>query len=224
MKKKDQIKSLLIDLTKKILLLAALFYFGAAGILYFLYEFSFWVLLMISFISILPNALTAIAVLFLQFQNRFMFASLGTLIFNIAIIGTLLISKDLIIISLGVVLACSIRFGFMMLDIFRSPLKISNQIYSPTNISLKLIVFSIISNGILFINPTVNKMLASFLGPGSTAILTYAEKIYLLPVSVLLTTFAVASFPDMAKLVSEKSGMSLSCCLIEVLFSIFFYQ
>tara|TARA_Y100001970_G_C14165891_1_gene821268 strand:- start:184 stop:1437 length:1254 start_codon:yes stop_codon:yes gene_type:complete len=203
--KKDHIKSILIDLTKRIGILALLFYISIALILYFIYEFSFWILLLISFISIIPNALTAIAVLYLQFQNRFLFTSLGTLVFNITIIGCLILSKNLLLIALGVILACILRFGFMLIDVFKSPLKIANQPYIKTNkVSFQLIIFSIISNGILFINPTINKMLASLLSPGSTAILTYAEKIYLLPVSVLLTTFAVASFPDISKLIVEK--------------------
>ena len=205
----DQVRSLIIDLIKKILILAGVFYVGVGILLFFIYDLPFWQLLMVSFLSILPNALTAVAVMYLQFQNRFLYASLGTFIFNVTIIGWLWWSSSLISIALGVVVACIIRFGFMMIDVFKSPLKIAHQPYQKTQkVTFQLILFSIISNGILFINPTINKLIASLLGEGSTAILTYAEKIYLLPVSVLLTTFAVASFPDMSKMVANQEWVS----------------
>lgn len=69
------------------------------------------------------------------------------------------------------------------------------------------------ANGIVFILPMIDKMFASFMSEGSLAVLSYSEKIYLLPVSVFLTTYAVALFPDISILESQKKTAEIRSLL-----------
>jgi putative peptidoglycan lipid II flippase len=79
----------------------------------------------------------------------------------------------------------------------------------------------IIANGLIFINPMIDKLFASFLVDGSVAILSYAEKIYLLPLSVFLTTYAVAMFPNLAKLATELKFKEINYILVKsIIFNI----
>ena len=153
----------------------------------------------------------------MQHKQRFKAQSLNTLIFNLIIIGFLLLNFYEYLFAFSIILASTLRMLWILNDLKYTELNIKSFFKQETKnlIKYKLMIFMIIANGLIFINPMIDKLFASFLVDGSVAILSYAEKIYLLPVSVFLTTYAVAMFPNLAKLASESNFKEINYILVK---------
>lgn len=201
----------LSEFTKKLFFISFVFYILTTSMIFFMYDFYLFSLLAISLLSIFPNIYTFIISGYLQFEKRFKKQSLNTLIFNSVIIIFLLFQVDNIILGLGIILASIVRLMWIYSDLKNTTtsLKSFTKPSSTTLLNYKTLVFMILANGLMFINPMIDKMFASYLVDGSVAILSYAEKIYLLPVSVFLTTYAVAMFPDLSKMVLNNDKISI---------------
>jgi peptidoglycan biosynthesis protein MviN/MurJ (putative lipid II flippase) len=197
------IEDVLTEFTKKLFFISIVFYIFTTAILFFIYDFYLFGLLAISLLSVFPNIYTFIISGYLQFEKRFKKQSLNTLIFNIVIIIFLLLQVDNNIFAFGVIIASLVRLVWMYSDFKSTNISINSFFTNNVNtyLNYKILVFMILANGLMFINPMIDKIFAVFLVNGSVSILSYAEKIYLLPVSVFLTTYAVAMFPDLTKLV-----------------------
>lgn len=199
-------EEVLSEFTRKLFTISFVFYIILTAIIFFIYDFYLFGLLAISLLSVFPNIYTFIISGYLQFEKRFKKQSLNTLIFNIVIIVFLFIESINIVFAIAVVIASAVRFLWIYSDLKYTNISLKSIFKSNTNthfLKYKTLSFMIIANGLMFINPMIDKMFASFLPDGSVAILSYAEKIYLLPASVFLTTYAVAMFPDLSKLVSN---------------------
>jgi peptidoglycan biosynthesis protein MviN/MurJ (putative lipid II flippase) len=206
------IEETLAEFTKKLFYISIVFYVFTTVILFFIYDFYLFGLLTISLLSVFPNIYTFIISGYLQFEKRFKKQSLNTLIFNIVIIIFLLTQVTNTTFAFGVIIASSVRTLWIYSDLKNTNISTKLFLTKNTNtyLSYKTLVFMILANGIMFINPMIDKIFAAFLTDGSVAILSYAEKIYLLPVSVFLTTYAVAMFPDLAKLVANNNQNEIS--------------
>lgn len=174
-------------------------------IISFIYDIKTFLFISISLVSVFPNLVLSVFVVVLNHRNMFFLPSLGTLIFNIVLIIVLICTRNLYLISAGVILAAVVRLLSVslkggMISLLLSKVKESNVLI---NISNKDLILSIVSNGILFINPLLDKVFASQLTSGSLTVLSYSEKIYLLPVSIYLTSMAVTSFPTFVALSSS---------------------
>jgi len=203
--KSEQVKNIISEFVNKLFIICLSLYLIVVSIIFFIYEFYLFSILAISLLSIFPNIITFISSSYLQYEQRFKAQSLNTLIFNIVIISFLLLGFYSYIFAVGVILASIIRMLWIVKDLKYTKISITSFLKIDNNkvFKYRIIVFMILSNGIIFILPMIDKLFASKLADGSVAILSYAEKIYLLPVSVFLTTYAVAMFPSLSKLVSE---------------------
>jgi putative peptidoglycan lipid II flippase len=185
-----------------------------------IYDVETLLLIAISLISVIPNIILSVFVVFLNSRNKFFLPSLGTLIFNTALIFVLISTSNLYLISIGVILAAFIRllsvfFNSISIGLF-SDKERDNSI--TINFSYKALLLAVVSNGILFINPLIDKVFASHLNSGSLTILSYSEKIYLLPVSIYLTSMAVTSFPTFVTLSSTNRFLEFISLLRRLLF------
>ncbi|RBQ26039.1 murein biosynthesis integral membrane protein MurJ [Arcobacter sp. CECT 9188] len=215
--KEKDIEYILSEFTKKLFILTLLIY-CLIGVLIFIYfDYYLFGLLIISLISVFPNILTFVSSSYLQHKQRFKAQSLNTLIFNILIIVFLLFNFYGYLFAFSVILASILRMLWILNDLKFTDINIKSFFIKQTKnlIQYKLMTFMIIANGLIFINPMIDKLFASFLVDGSVAILSYAEKIYLLPVSVFLTTYAVAMFPNLAKLVNDLKYKEINTILIK---------
>lgn len=196
--------SILSEFCKKFFVIFSGFYIIIIIIMFIIYPPYTSTLLAISLLAIFPNILTFIVSSYLQSEKRFKALSLNTLIFNIVIISVLILGFENYLFAFGVFVAGIIRMLWIIQDLKFTKIKIVDYFitHSGNNISYKTLIFMILANGLIFISPMIDKVFASFLQDGSISVLSYAEKIYLLPVSVFLTTFAVAMFPDLSKLVA----------------------
>lgn len=215
--KEKNIESLLNEFTKKLFFVTIMMYIIAGILIFFYFDYYIFGLLMISLISVFPNILTFVTSSYLQHKQRFKAQSLNTLIFNVIIIIFLLLNFYGYLFAFSIILASTLRMFWILSDLKYTEFdqKFFFKHKTKNLIKYKLMVFMIMANGLLFINPMIDKLFATFLGEGSVAILSYAEKIYLLPVSVFLTTYAVAMFPNLAKLASESNFKEINYILIK---------
>lgn len=168
-------------------------------------------LLIMALLSAFPNVFTFIAASYLQYEKRFAKQSLSTLVFNLVIIICLLFGAFGYYFAAGIIGAGLVRMVWVVSDLKNTKYSVVslfgvskiNQLESESYISYRILVVMILANGLLFVQPIIDKIFSSFLYEGATATLSYAEKIYLLPVSVFLTTYAVALFPDVSRLVAD---------------------
>jgi len=198
-------EEVLTEFTKKLFFITLIFYIFVLTTIFFMYDFYLFGLLAVSLLSVFPNIFTFIITGYLQFEKKFKKQSLNTLIFNIVIIIFLLLGSTNYIFAIGVIFASIVRMIWIYTDLKTTNISYQSfamKIQSKT-LEHKTLIFMIFANGLMFINPMIDKLFAAYLQEGSVAVLSYAEKIYLLPVSVFLTTYAVAMFPDLSKLVSE---------------------
>lgn len=207
-----KINEIIGEFTSKLFYIVFILYIVLAVVLSFIFDFYLLSLLMISLLSIFPNILTFVSSSYLQYEKRFKKQSLNTLWFNIVIILFLLLGFYEYYFAIGVIVASLIRLIWVSSDLkFTSiALKSFFSFSKMDTISLKTLIFMIFANGLIFILPMIDKIFASFLTEGSVSILSYAEKVYLLPVSVFLTTYAVAMFPDLSKMVANGDTTSIT--------------
>lgn len=201
----NRIEEVLTEFTKKLFFITLIFYIMVVTVIFFMYDFYLFGLLAVSLLSVFPNIFTFIITGYLQFEKRFKKQSLNTLIFNITIIIFLLFGSKNFVFAVGVIVASIVRMLWVYTDLKDTNISYRSFLIQIQNKTLehKTLVFMIFANGLMFINPMIDKLFAAYLQEGSVAILSYAEKIYLLPVSVFLTTYAVAMFPDLSKLVAN---------------------
>jgi len=203
--KSEKVEEIISEFVRKLFFICLFLYLLVVSIIFFIYEFYLFSVMSISLLSIFPNIITFLSSSYLQYEQRFKAQSLNTLIFNIVIICFLLLGFYSYIFAVGVILASIVRMLWIINDLKYTKIDIKSFFKMSQNKILKyrIIIFMIFSNGIIFILPMIDKLFASKLADGSVAILSYAEKIYLLPVSVFLTTYAVAMFPNLTKLIKE---------------------
>lgn len=210
--KSEQIEMIISEFVKKLFIICVALYLVVISVIFFMYDFYLFGLMGLSLLSIFPNIITFLSSSYLQYEQRFKAQSLNTLIFNTVIICFLLLGFYSYIFAIGVILASIVRMLWIINDLKYTKIDIKSFFKVSKNNILKyrIVIFMIFSNGIIFILPMIDKLFASKLADGSVAILSYAEKIYLLPVSVFLTTYAVAMFPNLTKLVQEKNYEEVS--------------
>lgn len=221
--KNEKIEEIVADFTKKLFVIFLMLYIFVITIIFFVYDFYFFSLLSLSLLAVFPNILTFVISSYLQYERRFKAQSLNTLLFNITIITFLLLGFENYLFAIGVVVASIIRMLWIAYDLRATPINLTSLFIQRKEefIGYKLLIFMIFANGLIFINPMIDKLFASFLQEGSVAMLSYSEKIYLLPVSVFLTTYAIAMFPDLAKMVTKGDKKSIHTLLKKsILFNI----
>ncbi len=206
-KYQDNLASLLYDFIKKLFVIATVLYVGITILFFYGYDWKTFCLLFIVMLSVFPNMITFVVTSVLQFEKRFTMQSLNTLIFNAVVIIAILLGSTDYYFAGAVIFASIIRMFWVGWDLKRGAIlqkirkqKIAKQQH---NVPYRLLIMMMFANGLVFVLPVLDKITASFLYESAVSTLSYAEKLYLLPVSVFLTTFAVALFPDAAKLAQQ---------------------
>ena len=223
------VEPMLSEFTRKLFIFFLFLYIALGVVLILIYDSHLTSMLLVSLLVIFPNIITFVSSSYLQFKKRFAAQSLNTLVFNFTIIVILILGFKNFLFAFGIIAAAFIRMFWVAFDLRSTdvnlrnilPLKDSNFFNSKTLIAM------IFANGLIFIFPMLDKVFAYFLEDGAVSILSYAEKIYLFPVSVFLTTFSVAIFPDLSLMVAQKKHAKIKALLfrsvsLNLILSVFF--
>lgn len=157
--------------------------------------FSGWLLfcMNIAMSSVLFNGFTFSQATYLAFLKKFKLQSLSTFVYNLGIVSMIAFFPKDIYIAFGVIFAAVLRMIYVSYisrkSRIRFKIKFSNIIKN-LRVSKRLWL-AIIANGLVFINPIIDKFFLNYFPAGSVSSYSYAEKIYLLPVATI-----IAIYPD----------------------------
>lgn len=155
-------------------------------------------LLFISLVALVGGMLNSI--------GRFaVFAASPVIMSVVLIAGTVWIENympDTYAIAWAVILAGVLQLVFMVISMYRNGLRLRkpNFSYHDSDIKklLKLMVPATISSGVAQVSLFVSLSIASFI-PGAVSILSYADRIYQVPLSMIGVTFGTILLPTLSK-------------------------
>lgn len=181
------------DIVEQTLSLNILFYF--LFVIISPIFFSGWLLVCmnIAMASVFFNAISFSQATYLAFLQKFKLQSLSTFIFNVGIVSIVAIFPQDIYIAVGVIFASCLRMLYISYISKKSKLFFKLQltkVFRYLKVSRRLWL-AILVNGLVFINPIIDKLFLNYFPEGSISSYSYAEKIYLLPVATV-----IAIYPD----------------------------
>ena len=173
--------------------------------------------LIISLVSIFPNVVTAISSAFLNFFYKTKAQALSTVIFNTVLIIGLLITKNLFWLAIFILSAAILRMFFLFISYTRfSKIQVTSTVNTAVNnlsFSTKKIILPLaiasFSQVLMLINPFLDRLSLAYGTAGKIAILSYAEKLSMLPVTIFLTIAPYVMTPEIFKLARNKNDDSL---------------
>lgn len=165
-----------------------------------------WVIWLVP-LTVLAGVVTA----YLQAQNRFAVAALGTLIINFSIIAGLLLVYfgygSLRLLAGFVLLGGLIRLGSQLLQV--RPVWNPLAGFHPGMLNKALLTRygqAMLSGSVLLLFPVVARALASYEGEGSVALFNYATRLVEFPLAIAVTFLAVVFFPRLSQSFSTDSA------------------
>lgn len=192
------------DSWQKILILISLGFFSFNIYSFFYFNRDLFYLLLFSTLAVFPNGILAIASSYLIFKERFVAQSFSNIIFNSIATLFIFFGATLELITVGFFFASLARLVVVVFDAKSSGLDLSifkkfKALKSGVEISSSNLLYSFLGGSIIFINPLITRFAASSLQEGAVSIISYAEKLYFLPLSIIVTPYVLASFPSMSK-------------------------
>lgn len=147
-------------------------------------------------VSIPLTALSGITSAFLNSDERFFVAGLGTLIFNLAIIVALVASRGnggLFLLCAAIAAGSAIRLASQT---FALPSRVwgpASPVGKPDRSFRNAFVAGIAASSLALLPPVIIRAAASLLGSGSIATINYAQKLVELPLGILITTISTVA-------------------------------
>lgn len=160
----------------------------------------------ITMIYLLFITLTALVGSMLNSVGRFAPFAATSILMNIVIItGTIWLDnyiENYYAIAFSIVLAGIMQLAFILFSAYRAGLKLSLPKLDSEDKDIrklvKLMVPATISAGALQINLFISQSISSFI-PGAVSILSYADRLYQLPMSIIGVSFATVLLPTLSK-------------------------
>lgn len=175
----------------------------------------------ISLITIFYNFKFGVEISKSQYFNDFKYTSLANIIYNTgSIIGVLLAVFNLYFTALLILFFSYLRFYLAY--------KRYNKIHSFTNsnidlqniklISRKNFFVALTSTSVITLAPMLDKLIAFNVGDGILSLFNYAEKIYILPLSLVLVPVFSANYPILTKLWNQNKILEYKSHVQKVIF------
>lgn len=164
----------------------------------------------ITFIGIPLTVAAGITTAFLHYRGKFLIPALGTLIFNVVLIGSLYTTSlfdaeyILFVISIGVCAAAFLRWSSQVINSRVMPFSLNAFKENLVSASLlRRYFYGVLTGGIIFLMPVVTRAIASESGPGQLSLVNYAIKLVEFPLGVVLTVFSIVFFPRFSGFFAE---------------------
>ena len=144
----------------------------------------------------------------LNSHRQFFISYLAPVFWNMAMIMTLIVfgarlAQDSLAIALawGTVAGCVLQFGVQVPFVLRYARSVRFSLdtsLAPVRVVLRNLVPVMVSRGVVQLSAFIDEMIASLLGHAAVASLSYAQTIYLLPISLFGMSVAAAELPAMS--------------------------
>lgn len=173
---------------------------------------------------VLGNFLTGIS----QAKKAFLIPALAPIVYNISIIVFTIVLKEsfymlapIIGVVAGAFLFLLIQLPILKIAKFKYELVLtqSKEVYRFFRSAIPRILTIAVSQ----IDTTIDLTLCTLLGPGSYTVFYLAQRLQLLPVSVIGMSFGQASLPYLTDLYQSKKNEELKKIIIDSMLSIFFF-
>ncbi len=181
----------------------------------------------LSLVSIPFTVFAGITTAYLHSKDKFLVASLGTLIFNVIIITSLQVSLSFYtdevfsVLAISIVLAALARFYIFK----RSVKEVFSFEYSFCFIQMPLIkryFQCVLMGGLFFALPVILRSFSSSYGESEISYVNFSTKIVEFPLGVLITVFSIIFFPILSKLYSERRYEAYSVYSTKIFFTVIF--
>ena len=150
----------------------------------------------------------------LNSHHKFFLSYVAPVLWNVAMIAALMIfgsrgvsqSELVIALSWGMVAGCALQFGVQLPFVFRYAKQLRFGLERNDEVREVLRTFGpvVVGRGVVQLSAYIDQMIATFLPAGAVISLTYAQTIYLLPISLFGMSVAAAELPQMAGEIGEK--------------------
>lgn len=154
----------------------------------------------------------------LNSHRKFFLSYTAPVVWNLAMIGTILAFRhsalnDLAVkLAWGTVLGCALQFAVQAPAVLRltGKLRLRPEMHSPhVREVFKNFVPVAVSRGVVQISAYVDQALASMIGEGAMAAMTTAQSIYMLPVSLFGMAVSAAELPAMSSAVGTETEIAI---------------
>ncbi|QDQ86237.1 hypothetical protein FMZ60_00500 [Alcaligenaceae bacterium SJ-26] len=168
-------------------------------------------------VAIPLTALAGVTTAALNARDRFFVAGSGTLIFNLCVIGGLMLAflfegEYLIWLCAGILAGTVLRWlsqwaAMMHVGLLGKRLGNLNCGWLLDVAMIKSFAAGLAAASLLILVPVVLRAAASWLGAGEMAAFNYAIKLVELPLAILITTLATVAFPRLSEAHSKKDSV-----------------
>ena len=157
-------------------------------------------------ISIPFSAVTAVLAAFLHSARKFATPSMGTLVYNLVLVGALaFLASPLWGLTVGVIFGSVVRLGLHAWGARRAELAPANQDEPSSSQGIAVRYAQALAAGsVLLAYPIVARSFASLGDAGGVSVVNYAAKLIELPNGIALTVFAVVLFPTLSLAMAEQ--------------------
>lgn len=152
-------------------------------------------------LSIPLTALSGMTSAFLNANNRFFVAGLGTFLFNFIVISTLLlpIETDLLaVLAFGIFLGAFSRLGSQVLILPKAAFRLQDGLGKGHITFGTAFAAGVAASAFTLLPTAMIRAAASFLGSGNIALFAYAQKIVELPLGILVTTISTVALTQLS--------------------------
>ena len=149
----------------------------------------------------------------LNSHKKFFISYVAPVLWNAAMVATLVIfgtrlreSQLVIALAWGTVVGCALQFGIQVPFVLRSAkhLKFGLEIFDEIRDVFRSFAPIVVGRGVVQLSAYIDQIIATLLPTGAVICLTYAQTIYLLPISLFGMSVAAAELPEMAGEVGDE--------------------
>ena len=144
----------------------------------------------------------------LNSEKKFIAFASFPIIISVILSLAALINPDPVFVSYSVILSGILQLGFMLFSLKSTKIKlllVIPTINDDTKLFLRKILPSVISSSITQINLFISQSISSFV-PSVISILSYAERIYQLPLSIIGTTLGTILLPELSSIKNNQDS------------------
>lgn len=200
----------------KLLLLSIAGLIGFSGFALFYFPLTVSLILIFSCLSLFPNAMTALTSAYLTYKEKFRSQALSNLVFNVVATLGIFFFTNIYFITSAFIVASIVRFLFTLKE--ASDENFSGRIWqfrgihksTENDIRVSAFLLSALSSGLIILNPLIARLFAAKFPEGSVSILSYAEKLYILPLTLLISPYLTASFSKLSRDLGMNPGSAIT--------------
>ena len=181
--------------------------------------------------SIPITAFSGVTSAYLNANDRFLIAGLGTLVFNVIVITGLMFANDddgMLILSLAILVAAAVRWISQLPCVPREAWSIRHERVANDDVFVRPFLIGTIATSLILVPPVLVRAAASLLESGNIAAFNYAQKIVELPTGVLLTAISLVALSKLSGYYNDglhelakktvisgiRISLLISCCIL----------